>query len=150
MYWPISKYDQDKSQIIAPLFYGTKKKIINKNRDHTKILLKCQLIQHMDHACSKQRYKKSITRLVLARNPLPTPKIWFFGVRCTINRSHSTPCKKAEFEHLQFFSGRCLVFFLPVSGKICHSPITKVKRQPTLIISFLSILRYLRDSKKSG
>ena len=57
-------------------------------------------------------------------------------VRCTINRSHSTPCKKAEFEHLQIFPGHCLDFFLPVSGKICHSPIKKVKRQPTLIISF--------------
>ena len=57
-------------------------------------------------------------------------------VRCTINRSHSTPCKKAEFEHLQFFSGHCLDFFLPVSGKICHSPSKKGKRQPSLIISF--------------
>ena len=57
-------------------------------------------------------------------------------VRCTINRSHSTPCKKAEFEHLQFFPGHCLDFFLSVSGKIGHSPIKKVKRQPTLIISF--------------
>ena len=57
-------------------------------------------------------------------------------VRCTINWSHSTPCKKAEFEHLQIFPGHCLDFFLPVSGKICHSPIKKVKRQPTLIISF--------------
>ena len=57
-------------------------------------------------------------------------------VRCTINRSHSTPCKKAEFEHLQFFPGHCLDFFLSVRGKICHSPIKKVKRQPTLIISF--------------
>ena len=59
-----------------------------------------------------------------------------FWVRCTINRSHSTPCKKAEFEHLQIFPGHCLDFFLSVSGKICHSPIKKVKRQPTLIISF--------------
>ena len=57
-------------------------------------------------------------------------------VRCTINRSHSTPCKKAEFEHLQTFPGHCLDFFLSVSGKICHSPIKKVKRQLTLIISF--------------
>ena len=31
-------------------------------------------------------------------------------VRCTINRSLSTPCKKAEFEHLQFFSRHCLDF----------------------------------------
>ena len=57
-------------------------------------------------------------------------------VRCTINRSRSTPCKKAEFEYLQIFPGHCLDFFLSVSGKICHSPIKKVKRKPTLIISF--------------
>ena len=59
-----------------------------------------------------------------------------YRVRCTINRSHSTPCKMAEFEHLQIFPGHCLDLFLSVSGKICHSPIKKVKRQPTLIISF--------------
>ena len=53
------------------------------------------------------------------------------------SRVRSTPCKKGEFEHLQFVSGHCLdFFFLPVSGKICHSPIKKVKRQPTLIFSF--------------
>ena len=50
--------------------------------------------------------------------------IW---VRCTINRSHSTPCKKAEFEYLQIFPGHCLDSFLPVSGKICHSSIKKGK-----------------------
>ena len=33
-------------------------------------------------------------------------------VRCTINRSHSTPCKKAEFEYLQIFPGHCLDLFL--------------------------------------
>ena len=48
-------------------------------------------------------------------------------VRCTIIRSHSTPCKMAEFEHLQIFPGHCLDFILPVSGKICHSPIKKCK-----------------------
>ena len=57
-------------------------------------------------------------------------------VRCTISRSHSTPCKRAEFEHLQFFSGHCLDFFLHVSGKICHPAFKTVKKQPTLIISF--------------
>ena len=29
---------------------------------------------------------------------------------CMINRSYSTPCKKAKFEHLQIFSGLCLEF----------------------------------------
>ena len=74
------------------------------------------------------------------------------GVRCTIiiNRSHSTPCKKAEFEHLQIFPGHCLDFFLSVSGKICHSPIKKVKRQPTLIISFSEFSVLWGTVKKSG
>ena len=78
----------------------------------------------------------------------------FFGrlrVRCTINRSHSTPCKKAEFEHLKIFPGHCLDFFLSVSGKICHSPIKKVKRQPTLIISFSQHSPFFwEQSKNSG
>ena len=70
-------------------------------------------------------------------------------VRCTIKRSHSTSCKKTEFEHLQTFLGDCLDFFLPVNGKICHSPIKKVKRQPTLIISFSHHSPFFRrDSQK--
>ena len=64
------------------------------------------------------------------------PSLTLGWVRCTINRSHSTPCKMAEFEHVQIFPGHCLDLLLSVSGKICHSPIKKVKRQPTLIISF--------------
>ena len=70
-------------------------------------------------------------------------------VRCTINRSYSTPCKKAEFEHLQIFPGHCLDFFLSVSGKICHSPIKKVKRQPTLIISFSQHLPFFGEQSKN-
>ena len=70
-------------------------------------------------------------------------------VRCTINRSHSTPCKKAEFEHLQIFPGHCLDFFLSVSGKICHSPIKKVKRQPTLIISFSQHSPFFGEQSKN-
>ena len=73
----------------------------------------------------------------------------FIWVRCTINRSHSTPCKKAEFEHLQFFPGHCLDFFLPVSGKICQSPIKKVKRQPTLIISFSQLSPFFEEQSKN-
>ena len=71
------------------------------------------------------------------------------GVRCTINRSHSTPCKKAEFEHLQIFPGHCLDFFLSVSGKICHSPIKNVKRQPTLIISFSQHSPFFGEQSKN-
>ena len=71
------------------------------------------------------------------------------GVWCTINRSHSTPCKKAEFEHLQIFPGHCLDFFLPVSGKICHSPIKKVKRQHTLIISFSQHSPFFEEQSKN-
>ena len=72
-----------------------------------------------------------------------------YRVRCTINRSHSTPCKKAEFEHLQTFPGHCLDFFLSVSGKICHSPIKKVKRQPTLIISFSQYSPFFGEQSKN-
>ena len=70
-------------------------------------------------------------------------------VRCTINRSHSTPCKRAKFEHLQIFPGQCLDFFLSVSGKICHSPIKKVKRQPTLIISFSQHSPFFGEQSKN-
>ena len=72
------------------------------------------------------------------------------SVRCTINRSHSTPCKKAEFEHLQIFPGHCLAFFLSVSGKICHSPIKKVKRQPTFNLVFSAFSVLWGTVKKSG
>ena len=74
-----------------------------------------------------------------------------YRVRCTItcNRSHSTPCKKAEFEHLQIFPGHCLDFFLSVSGKICHSPIKKVKRRPTLIISFSQHSPFFGEQSKN-
>ena len=64
-------------------------------------------------------------------------------VRCTINRPHSTPCKKAEFEHLQIFPGHCLDFSLPVSGKICHSPIKKSEKTTyldNLVFSPFSVL----------
>ena len=79
-------------------------------------------------------------------NPTNELSTW---VRCTINRSHSTPCKKAEFEHLQIFPGHCLDFFLSVSGKICHSPIKKGKRQPTLIISFSQHSPFFGEQSKN-
>ena len=83
----------------------------------------------------------------LSLHSVRTPiRVW---VRCTINRSHSTPCKMAEFEHLQFFPGHCLDFFLSVSGKICHSPIKKVKRQPTLIISFSQHSPFFGEQSKN-
>ena len=81
---------------------------------------------------------------------IETGKLWcILWVRCTINRSHSTPCKKAEFEHLQIFPGHCLDFFLSVSGKICHLPIKKVKRQPTLIISFSQHSPFFGEQSKN-
>ena len=82
---------------------------------------------------------------IIAENVMIGQGKW---VRCTINRSHSTPCKKAEFEHLQIFPGHCLDFFLPVSGKICHSPIKKGKRQPTLIISFSQHSPFFEEQSK--
>ena len=88
--------------------------------------------------------KRSVSTNEYENDDLPTS--W---VRCTINRSHSTPCKKAEFEHLQIFPGHCLVFFLSVSGKICHSPIKKVKRQPTLIILFSQHSPFFGEQSKN-
>ena len=85
-------------------------------------------------------------KFILAHLTSPVLYMW---VRCTINRSHSTPCKMAEFEHLQFFPGHCLDLFLSVSGKICHSPIKKVKRQPTLIISFSQHSPFFGEQSKN-
>ena len=70
-------------------------------------------------------------------------------VRCTVNRSHSTPCKKAEFEHLQIYQDIAWTF-LPMSGKICHSSIKKVKRQPTLIISFSQHSTFFEGQSKNS
>ena len=90
------------------------------------------------------------TNTILAKTRIVLSKvIGHIRVRCTINRSHSTPCKKAEFEHLQIFPGHCLDFFLSVSGKICHSPIKKVKRQPTLIISFSQHSPFFGEQSKN-
>ena len=98
---------------------------------------------HLIRICRKPGRKRP------SRNyPRPETYVW---VQCTINRSHSTPCKNAEFEHLQIFPGHCLDFFLSVSGKICHSPIKKVKRKPTLIISFFQhSLFFGKQSKNPG
>ena len=65
--------------------------------------------------------------------------IW---VRCTFNRSHSTPCEKADFEPLQFFKGHCLDIILPVSNKICDSPIKieKTTYLENLVFSAFSVL----------
>ena len=49
-------------------------------------------------------------------------------IQLHVKRQNSSICK--------FFQDIAWTFFLSVSGKICHSPIKKVKRQPTLIISF--------------
>ena len=57
-------------------------------------------------------YCAAFIRHLQSQHPVSTfgiEKVW---VRCTINRSHSTPCKKAEFEHLQIFPGHCLDLFL--------------------------------------
>ena len=59
--------------------------------------------------------------------------------------------QKAEFEHLQIFPGHCLDFFLPVSGKICHSPIKKSEKTTyvdKLVFSAFSVL--WGTVKKSG
>ena len=50
-------------------------------------------------------------------------RVWF-----TINRSHSTACKKTVFKPLNIFCGHCLDFFLSVSDKIWHSPFQKSEK----------------------
>ena len=57
--------------------------------------------------------------------------------------------KRQNSSIFKLFLGDCLDFFLPVNSKICHSPIKKVKRQPTLIISFSHHSPFFRrDSQK--
>ena len=125
--------------------------------------LSCSRTQHRERAFSQARVCLHCSYAIIMK----TTKVFYLElvhlnlatiynilsirVRCTINRSHSTPCKKAELEHLQFFSGHCLDFFLSVSGKTCHSPIKIVKRHPTLIISFSQYSPFSEgQSKNSG
>ena len=60
-------------------------------------------------------------------------------IKLHVKRQNSRICK--------FF--HCLDFFLPVSGKICHSPIKKMKRQPTLIISFSQHSPFFGEQSKN-
>ena len=62
-------------------------------------------------------------------------------IQLHVKRQNSSICK--------FFPGHCLDFFLSVSGKICHSPIKKVKRQPTLIISFSQHSPFFGEQSKN-
>ena len=75
--------------------------------------------------------------------------VWGFGaqligpIQLHVKRQNLSICK--------FFQDIASTFFLPVSGKICLSPIKKVIRQPTLIISFSQHSLFLeRQSKKLG
>ena len=66
--------------------------------------------------------------------------IW---VRCTINQSHSTPCKKAEFEHLQIFPGHCLDFFSAREWQDMSSTYQKSEKatyHDNLVFSAFSVL----------
>ena len=64
-------------------------------------------------------------------------RFWYFWVRCTINRPHSTPCKKAEFVHLHFFQDiMVLGYFSACEWQDLSFAFQNVKRQPTLIILF--------------
>ena len=49
-------------------------------------------------------------------------------IQLHVKRQNSSICN--------FFQDIAWTFFKPASGKICHSSIKKVMRQPTLIISF--------------
>ena len=61
-------------------------------------------------------------------------------IQLHVKRQNPSICK---------FPGHCLDFFLSVSGKICHSPIKKVKRQPTLIISFSQHPQFFGEQSKN-
>ena len=62
-------------------------------------------------------------------------------IQLHVKRQNSSICK--------FFQDIAWTFFLPVSGKICHSPIKKVKRQPTLIISFSQHSPFFEEQSKN-
>ena len=110
--------------------------------------LQCVIVVFPDHTHFEENWANYPFKRKLYQVYMGVPGE-FNWVRCTINRSHSTPCKKAEFEHLQIFPGHCLDFFLSVSGKICYSPIKKVKRQPTLIISFSQHSPFFGEQSKN-
>ena len=62
-------------------------------------------------------------------------------IQLHVKRQNSSICK--------FFQDIAWTFFLPVSGKICHSPIKKVKRQHTLIISFSQHSPFFEEQSKN-
>ena len=63
---------------------------------------------------------------------------WFLGFGAQLIGPIQLHVIKAEFELLQIFTGHCLDFFLPVSGKICHSPIKTFL--DNLVFSAFSVL----------
>ena len=77
-----------------------------------------------------------------------TTSIYGFGaqliglIQLHVKRQNSSICK--------FFQDIAWTFCLPVSGKICHSPIKKVKRQPTLIISFSQHSPFFEEQSKNA
>ena len=62
-------------------------------------------------------------------------------IQLHVKRQNSSICK--------FFQDIAWTFFLSVSGKICHSPIKKVKRQPTVIISFSQHSPFFGEQSKN-
>ena len=71
--------------------------------------------------------KNELFQLVLLRK---LPQVLGFGIIGPIQLR-----VKRQFSRLCILT-TLVGFFLPVSDKNCHSPFRKVKRQPTLIISF--------------
>ena len=72
-------------------------------------------------------------------------------LRCTINRSHSTPCKKAGFEHLQIFSRTLLGLFSVCEWQdlsFTYQKSEKTTYLDNLVFSALSVL--WGTVKKSG
>ena len=62
-------------------------------------------------------------------------------IQLHVKRQNSSICK--------FFQDIAWTFFLPVSGKICHPPIKKVKRQPIMIISFSQHSPFFGEQSKN-
>ena len=75
---------------------------------HDKVL--CSKTQHSVFGKSRTS-DPSVPSTCITLYHCTTPLLKNSRVRCRIHRSHSTPCKKAEFEHLQFFQDIAWTFF---------------------------------------
>ena len=78
VHWPIIKYDQEQSQTIAFIFYGTKKKKISKNRDHTTSKVHIQARRKIDN---KKKFTDSqIAAWIWYQEKDEHEQIWIYKV----------------------------------------------------------------------